>query len=132
MNSLEFKNFKLYADSTLKSMNKDELISYIRRMMNEKADVAIQELVDEITSKKPIRIHKIKIELQYFDKSSAGLKPWELRLNDRDYKVGDILILREWDPKKKEFTGRILTRQITEMFKGLPYLPEDVVIMTIL
>ena len=101
-------------------------------LMNEKVGVAIQELVDEVTSKKPIRIHKIKIELQYFEKSAAGLKPWELRLNDRDYKVGDILILREWDPKKKEFTGRILTRQITEMFKGLPYLPEDVVIMTIL
>lgn len=29
MNSLEFKNFKLHTDSTLKSLTKDELVSYI-------------------------------------------------------------------------------------------------------
>lgn len=32
MNSSEFKNFKLHADSTLKSMKKDELISYIHTL----------------------------------------------------------------------------------------------------
>ncbi len=32
MNSLEFKKFKLHADSTLKSMKKDELISYIHML----------------------------------------------------------------------------------------------------
>lgn len=29
MNSTEFKNFKLYTDSTLKKLTKDELIDYI-------------------------------------------------------------------------------------------------------
>lgn len=34
MNSQEFKHFKLHADSTLKSMTKDELISYIHMLHN--------------------------------------------------------------------------------------------------
>lgn len=32
MNSAEFKNFKIHADSTLKGMTKDELISYIHML----------------------------------------------------------------------------------------------------
>lgn len=32
MNSAEFKHFKLHADSTLKGMTKDELISYIHML----------------------------------------------------------------------------------------------------
>lgn len=32
MNSAEFKHFKLHADSTLKSMTKDELVSYIHML----------------------------------------------------------------------------------------------------
>lgn len=78
------------------------------------------------------KIHEIKIEPQYFKKAAADLKPWELRINDRDYKVGDILFLCEWDPEKKEFTGKSLKRKVVEVFKNLPYLPEDVVIMTVL
>lgn len=83
------------------------------------------------SSIKQFRIHIIKIEPQYFKKAAADLKPWEIRVNDRDYKSGDILVLKEWDPDKKEFTGKILIRRITEVFKDLPYLPNDVVIMTI-
>lgn len=84
------------------------------------------------SSIKQFRIHRIKIEPQYFEKAAADLKPWELRINDRDYKVGDILFLCEWDPEKKEFTGKSLKRKVVEVFKHLPYLPEDVVVMTIL
>lgn len=32
MNSIEFEHFKLYADSTLKQMKKDELIDYIHML----------------------------------------------------------------------------------------------------
>lgn len=32
MNSAEFKNFNIHADSTLKNMTKDELISYIHML----------------------------------------------------------------------------------------------------
>ncbi len=44
MNSTEFKRFKLHADSTLKSMTKDELIRYICKL-NKALDKACEELV---------------------------------------------------------------------------------------
>ncbi|MCK9597253.1 DUF3850 domain-containing protein, partial [Candidatus Pacearchaeota archaeon] len=37
---------------------------------------------------------------------------FELRLNDFDIKEGDILILREYDPKTKEYTGRKLEKDV--------------------
>ena len=65
MNSLNFKHFKLHADSTLKSMTKDELISYIHMLhhnwsatdefhcnaveMNYKLDKALDKACEELT-----------------------------------------------------------------------------------
>ena len=39
--------------------------------------------------------HNIKIEPQYFQAVIEGEKPFEIRLNGRNYQVGDTLILNE-------------------------------------
>lgn len=41
-----------------------------------------------------MKIHELKCESKYFAKIMSGIKTAELRLNDRDYKVGDYLILQ--------------------------------------
>ena len=48
--------------------------------------------------------HDLKILPQYFEAVIKGRKKFELRKNDRDFKVGDIFVLREW--KDGEYTGR--------------------------
>lgn len=53
----------------------------------------------------------------YFAAILAGKKNFELRLNDFDCQEGDILILEEWDSKKKDYTGRILEKEITYVAK---------------
>lgn len=73
--------------------------------------------------------HNIKILPEYFEQKLKGIKPWELRVNDRNYKDGDVLIEREWK-KEGEYTGRVLIEQVLHVFHNLPYLPDDVVIMT--
>ena len=57
--------------------------------------------------------HKLKIEPQYFMEVYAKRKTFEIRKNDRDYKVGDTLILREYLKEHRQYTGNILKRKIT-------------------
>lgn len=43
-------------------------------------------------------VHELKCWPEYFEPVRTGLKPWEFRLADRSYAVGDVLRLREWSP----------------------------------
>jgi ASC-1-like (ASCH) protein len=54
-----------------------------------------------------------KIWPKYFEKIASGKKRYEFRLADFDVQEGDTLILKEWDPKSKTYTGRELERKIT-------------------
>ena len=62
--------------------------------------------------------HDLKIQPQYFNFVEAGLKRFELRKNDRDFKVGDLFILREYD--KGEYTGRCFIQSIGYILKDCP------------
>lgn len=42
-------------------------------------------------------IHEVKCLPEYFTPIRRELKKFEIRKNDRDYQVGDGLIIREWD-----------------------------------
>lgn len=64
--------------------------------------------------------HDVKTESKYFKDSKSGIKPFELRKNDRDYKVGDFMKMREY--KNGEWTGDIIRKEITyvlENYEGL-------------
>lgn len=58
-----------------------------------------------------------KVWPKYFQAILDGKKNYELRLNDFDIKPGDIMILREWDPGKSEYTGRVLEKEVTYVGK---------------
>jgi len=62
-------------------------------------------------------IHELKLAPEYFADVYLGLKTFELRKNDRDYKPCDLLRLREYDG---EFTGRETCRTITYILKDVP------------
>ncbi len=67
-----------------------------------------------------------KILAGYFDKIMSGEKTFELRLADFDCQIGDILVLREWNPETKSFTGRTIEKKVTFIFKtkGQKFWPE--------
>jgi hypothetical protein len=50
--------------------------------------------------------HRLKSWPQFFERIVSGEKTHELRRADRDFRVGDILRLREFDPQTNQFTGR--------------------------
>ncbi len=49
---------------------------------------------------------------EYFEQILLNKKTFELRVNDFDIEEGDILILKEWDLKTKDFTGRQVERKV--------------------
>jgi len=58
-----------------------------------------------------------KIWPEYFNAVASGKKKFELRLNDFDVKEDDTLVLEEWDPKTKEYTGRKVEKKVTYVVK---------------
>lgn len=58
-----------------------------------------------------MRNHELKIVEPYFSDVAFGSKNFEIRKNDRDYKIGDLLFLREWDGER--YTGAEICREIT-------------------
>lgn len=58
-----------------------------------------------------------KIWPQYFKKVKNGEKTFDLRLADFYCRPGDILILREWNPKTKKYTGRVLKKKVRYILK---------------
>jgi len=58
-----------------------------------------------------------KIWPEYFDAIASGKKKYELRLNDFEVREGDTLLLEEWDPKTKQYTGRKTEKKVTYIGK---------------
>jgi len=74
------------------------------------------------------RVRK-KIWPRWFKIMKAKKKNVELRLADFNIKKGDILILEEWNPKKKEYTGKMLRKKVKRVIKFNPldfYTAKDI------
>lgn len=62
----------------------------------------------------------------------CGDKTFEVRKNDRNFKVGDTLILREYYNESREYTGRSVTVKVTHILSGGQFgIDGDRVIMSI-
>jgi hypothetical protein len=48
-----------------------------------------------------------------FEKILSGEKTFDARLANFECKPGDILVLEEYDPKAKKYTGRKIEKEIT-------------------
>ena len=66
------------------------------------------------------RMKKIekKVLPEYYKEIRSHRKMFELRKDDSDYEVGDILILREWDGEK--YTGCLTSFEITYILRNCP------------
>jgi hypothetical protein len=57
--------------------------------------------------------HKHKSWPAFFEPVLSGEKTLEVRRDDRDFQVGDHVVLQEWDPLSQDYTGRELHVDIT-------------------
>ena len=57
--------------------------------------------------------HRLKTWPQFYEAVVSGWKLFEIRKNDRDFKLLDFLLLEEWEPETRMYTGRAALAQIT-------------------
>lgn len=66
-------------------------------------------------------LHEIKCWPEFFGKIALREKEFELRKNDRDYQVGEIIKIREYVPNKQRYTGSFVLREISYMLTNTEF-----------
>ena len=66
--------------------------------------------------------HELKTWSRFWEALKEGRKTFEVRKNDRAFKEGDTLILNEWDPQAKRYTGRQMAFDVGYL-TDLPCMP---------
>lgn len=77
--------------------------------------------------------HELKTWPGPFEDVLRELKTFEVRnYDDRRFRVGDTLLLREWDPNTLLYTGREVRREVTYiLYGGLFGIPPELCVMSI-
>lgn len=77
-------------------------------------------------------IHELKTLPREYQLVIKGSKTHEIRRNDRDFKTGDFLFFKEWNPDTEEYTGREAAAKISHITYGGEFgLPKDICVMSI-
>lgn len=86
-------------------------------------------------------VHELKVCSTIFRDIDLGIKTFEFRKNDRNFKVGDTLFLRSWNTETGNYVGRggrgidlhSCTRLVTYIINGPNFgIPEGYCIMSII
>lgn len=74
-----------------------------------------------------MKTHELKIKPQYFWDVICDIKAFEARKNDRNFEVGDIITLREFENGK--FTGKSINVEIVYILNDEEYCKEGYVVL---
>ncbi len=76
-----------------------------------------------------MKVHNLKIKPQYFKDVVSGDKTFEVRKNDRDFEVGDVIFLGEYENGR--YTGITAYAKITYILDDPEYCKEGYAILGI-
>ena len=121
--SEEFKVRRISPESAPVVQHEVDLSEALKRQLTVSGDLS------ELPSL--MMVHQLKTWPEAFQAVWGGLKKYELRKDDREFKVGDGLFLREWDPVTKEYSGRALQATVTHITTAcdFPGLQDEYVVM---
>lgn len=110
------------------SEEQDRIDRETKAKLKERADAEkMEHLPSETVTEQ--KVHSIRLAKTYFNDVASGKKSFELRKNDREYKVGDILEMLEFADGKN--TGRIIQAEVVYMLEGYTGLEEGYCILGI-
>lgn len=76
--------------------------------------------------------HVLKCWPAPWEAMRVGRKTFEYRLNDRDYQVGDVLVLQEYNPELDSLTREVLLMRVVYVLAGGQFgIPEKYCVMSV-
>lgn len=80
-----------------------------------------------------VKLHKLKSWPDQFQAVWDGIKVHEYRKDDRDFHIGDILILKEYNPNKKrgKYSGRHIIARVMYVSRRSFGIPNEYCVMSI-
>lgn len=73
--------------------------------------------------------HYVKVWPEFFAPLDSGAKPFEVRNDDRNYAVGDVLFLQEYEPMTQIYTGAVAVRRVTYVLRNYPHVEKGFVVL---
>lgn len=110
------------------SEEQDRIDRETARRLREHADEERMNNMPSTSEKDEKRVHEIRLGAMFFEDARSGKKSFELRKNDRDYKVGDILEMIEF--KEGKNTGRVIRKSVTYILEDYTGLVDGYCIMS--
>lgn len=77
-----------------------------------------------------MKTHELKTWPAFYRSILNGEKTFEIRKDDRCFRSGDILKLKEWNPSDKSYTGRETKKKVVYVLSGWG-LEKDYVCMSL-
>ncbi|NLT85663.1 MAG: DUF3850 domain-containing protein [Leuconostoc sp.] len=78
-----------------------------------------------------MKIHELKLDTFYFDDVKSGVKTFEIRKNDRDYQIGDLLSLSRFEDGKYLKTKSGFYSNKESSLKVVPLNEADTILMVV-
>ena len=105
-----------------------------RRALFGEPEKTAEQLAQEAVAT-TVDCHELKVWPEQFRALLRGDKRFEYRIDDRDFKVGDSLVLRQWDPQTERYTAErcnTLQATISYIARGPAFgIPEGFVVLSI-
>ena len=76
-----------------------------------------------------MKLHELKTESNHYVNTVLGLKPYEVRFNDRDFQEGDLILSRSFSDGK--YTGSQSLYKIKHILKDFEGLVDGYVILSL-
>jgi len=75
------------------------------------------------------KIHNLKTWSYWFKKIKSGEKKFEIRFNDRNFKIGEVLHLMNYDPVEKTLSDEGVHKTIKNVYRDVFGLEENYVVL---
>lgn len=111
------------------SEEQDEIDRETKKKLREMEQEEKMQNLPSDNLEKGQKVHQIRLLKSYFEDVANGIKTFELRMNDRGYKKGDILEMMEFTDGK--YTGRAVRVIVTYILEDYTGIEDGYCIMAI-